>query len=127
MTGIKNCASPFHTAKERTGSPTILAAIDALQHQLAQSDECIHTVTVIQAVPPGMDASFLMKQIQESTYILPASLGRTPNGDIELTITTRGTREHVMGVAKFILKNGLLDAESKIWAASMVRSGRVCL
>lgn len=102
-------------AKEGTGSQDILATIEALERQLTQTDECIHTVTATQAVPLNMDTQFLMSYIKQSIDVEPATLNLATNGDIELTITARGDRKHVYSLANAILSSGLAGAKAKIW------------
>lgn len=107
-------------AREGTGSQEILAAIEVLERLLASTDECIHTVTASRPVPPSMSAQFLMGYIKESIDVEPAALKLALNGDVELTITARGDREHVESMARAILSSGLSSAKAKIWAEAIL-------
>ncbi len=102
-------------AREGTCSQEISATIDVLERQLAKTDECVHTVTALVAIPLSMDAHFLMSHVTPCVDVQPATLTLTPTGDIELTVTARGTREHVFCMAQAILNQGLRSAKAKIW------------
>lgn len=103
-------------AKAGTRSQEMLAAIEILERKLALADECVHTVTAVQAVPHSMGAQFLLTHIQQCVDVEPATVRLAPSGDIELTITARGSREHVLSMAEAILSSGLSSAKVKIWA-----------
>lgn len=102
-------------AKEGTCSQELLAAIAVLERQLAQTDECVHTVTATQIVPPSMAAQFVLSHIERCVDVKPATLRLAPTGEIELTITGRGNREHVLSMAEAILSSGLASARARIW------------
>lgn len=102
-------------AKEGTCSQEMLSAIAVLEHQLAQTDECVHTVTATQAVPPSMGAQFVLSHIEQCVDVKPATIRLAPNGEIELTITGRGSREHVLSMAEAILSSGLASSRARIW------------
>jgi len=110
-------------AKAGTRSKDLLAAVEVLEQQLAKTDECLHTVTALQAVPSSIDVQFLMKHIEQCIDIRPATLQLTSTGEIELMITARGSREHVQSMATVILSSGLSRAEAEIWAEVTFRSG----
>lgn len=107
-------------AKEGTCSQELLAAIEVLERQLAQTDECVHTVTAIQVVPSSMRAQFLLNHIRQCVDVEPATLLLAQNGDIELTITARGNREHVHSMAEAILSSGLASAKARIWIETRI-------
>lgn len=107
-------------AKEGTCSQELLATIAVLEHQLAQTDECVHTVTATQTVPPSMGVQFLLGHIERCIDVEPANLQLAPNGEIELTITARGDRDHVLHMAEAILSSGLSTARARIWADTML-------
>jgi len=108
-------------AKEGTHSKGILSAVEVLERQLAQEDECIHTVTATQTIPPSMRAHFLLEHVGQFIDVEPATLNLATNGDIELTITARGNREHVLDMAKAILSSGLTAANARIWVDTVLR------
>lgn len=113
-------------AREGTRSQEKLAAVTVLERLLAWDDECIHTITFVQPAPPGMDAKFLMKHIEQSIDVEPAALSLSPNEEIELTITARGDWNHVNGMAKAIFSSGVSKANSEIWRLSNNRYARLC-
>lgn len=102
-------------AKESSYSQGVLAAIEVLERQLEQTDECVHTVTASQTVPASMGAQFLLSHIEQCVDVKPATLRLAHNGDIELTITSRGSREHVLSMAEAIFSSGLSSARAKTW------------
>lgn len=108
-------------AKEETNSNSILSTIEILEGLLALEDECIHTVTATQNVPPSMGAHFLLEHVGQCIDVEPATLNLAANGAIELTITARGNREHVLDVAKAILSSGLSSAKARLWVDTVLR------
>lgn len=102
-------------AKEETGSNEIRSAIQALEGLLASIDECIHTVTVVQDVPIEMDTKFLMGHVQKAIDVEPASAQITHTGQIAVTVTGRGSHQHVHGMATSIFRDGLSAAKADIW------------
>jgi hypothetical protein len=120
----KRLVDAIQLAKAETRSNDLLSAMEALEHQLTKTDECVHTVTAIQAVPPSMDVQFLMLHVKRCIDVEPATLQLIPTGEIELTITARGSLRHVQTMATAILSSGLHLAESEIWAEAALRAGR---
>lgn len=108
-------------AKEETGSNEIQSAIQALEGLLANIDECIHTVTVVQDVPIAMELKFLMGHVQKAIDVEPASAQITPSGQIALTVTGRGSRQHVQCWASSMLRQGLSAANAEIWIENNFR------
>lgn len=106
-------------ARDGTGSKEMLATIEVLERQLVQTDECVHTVTATQAVPFSMGALFLLNHIKQTIDVEPSTLNVSPNGDIELTITARGDRDHVFSLAQAILSSGLARAKGAILVETM--------
>lgn len=104
-------ATALRLAKCATSSQELVSSIEVLEHQLAENDECIHTVTMSQAVPVGMDASYLMKCIEQVIDVRPASLCFASTGHVELTITARGDLNSVQCMAKSILSYGVAKAQ----------------
>ena len=107
-------------AKEETGSNQIRIAIDALEEQLASIDECIHTVTVAQDVPVEIDAKFLMSHVQKVIDVEPAWAQFTTSGQIALTVTGRGSSQHVEDIASAVLRRGLSVAKADVWLKNEV-------
>ena len=107
-------------AKEGTCSQELLATIAVLEQQLAQTDECVHTVTATQIVPPSMGVQFVLSHIEQCVDVEPAAIRLNSNGHIELTITARGNRQHVLGMAEAILSSGLSSAKARLWADSVL-------
>ncbi|WP_295003511.1 hypothetical protein [uncultured Dechloromonas sp.] len=116
----KKLVTALKLAKEGTCSQELLATIEVLERQLSQADECLHTVTAIQVVPSSMRAQFLLNHIRQCVDVEPATLLLAQNGDIELTITARGSREHVHSMAEAILSSGLALAKAKIWIETTI-------
>lgn len=110
-------ATALVLAKNSTASQELVAAIEVLEHQLVKNDECIHTVTVVQTIPLGMEASFLMNCIEQCIDVEPANLCLTSTGHIELMITARGNLNRVQRMAASILSYGVAQAEATISAA----------
>ncbi|WP_265946234.1 hypothetical protein [Dechloromonas sp. A34] len=110
-------ATALMLAKKSTASQELVAAIEILENQLAKNDECIHTVTVVQAVPLGMEAAFLMNCIEQCIDVAPANLCQTSTGHLELTITARGDRKGVQSMAASILSYGVAQAKAMISAS----------
>lgn len=102
-------------AKEETGSTEIRIAIEVLEKQLANIDECIHTATAVQDVPVEIEVNFLMKHVRKDIDVELASAQITSSGQIELTLTGRGSRQHVQGMASSILSHALSAARAEIW------------
>lgn len=110
-------ATALVLAKNSTASQELVAAIEILEHQLEKNNECIHTVAVIQKVPVGMEAAFLMNCIEQCIDVAPANLCLTSTGHLELRITARGNLNRVQGMAASILSYGVAQAEAIISAA----------
>lgn len=110
-------ATALMLAKNSTASQELVAAIEILEHQLVKTDECIHTVTVVQTVPLGMEATFLMNCIEQCIDVAPANLCLASTGHIELTITARGDRKGVQSMAASILWYGVAQAKAIVSAA----------
>lgn len=112
-------ATALLLAKNATASEELFAAIEVLESQLTKNDECIHTVTLIQEVPIGVESKFLMKCIVRCIDVQPANLCQNSDGHIELTITARGNPSSVHGMAALILSRGVSQAQAII-AASQI-------
>lgn len=112
--------SSLKLAKEGSCSQKIQGAIGTLEELLSESDECIHTVTVTQPIPTGMAPNFALECVRECIDVTPAELTLSADGELALTITARGAREHVYGMAKAILKCGISTARAAIWAADVM-------
>ena len=110
-------ATALVLAKKSTASQELVAAIEGLEHQLVKNDECSHTVTAVQTIPIGMEASFLMNCIEQCIDVEPANLCLTSTGHIELTITARGNLNSAQNMAASILSYGVAQAEAIISAA----------
>lgn len=108
------CAA-LSSARRETRSPKLLSVISTLEHELAQLDECTHTVVVSTAIPLGMDAAFLMKSIQSCVGLEPLALSCAESGRIELTFTARGSESFVRLAARSILSEGVAKAEAALW------------
>lgn len=104
-------------AKNATASQELFASIEVLEHQLSENDECVHTVTMVQPVPLGMDTRFLMKCIELFIDVEPSNLCLTSTGHLELTITARGDQNGVQDMAKLILSHGVAEAKGIMSAA----------
>jgi hypothetical protein len=109
-------ANAVHLAKAGTQSNDLLSAIEVLEHQLAKTDECVHTVIAVQAVPQNMDGQFLLLHVERCIDVHPATLQLNSAGEIELKITARGTWGDVQSMATAILYSGLSRAKAEIWA-----------
>lgn len=112
--------SSLKLAKEGGCSPEIQGVIVILEKLLSESDECIHTVTVTQTIPIGMAPNFALECVRDCIDVTPAELSLSADGELSLTITARGAREHVLGMAKAILKCGVSTARAAIWVADVV-------
>lgn len=110
-------ATALVLAKKSTASQELVAAIEVLEHHLVKNDECTHTVTVVQTIPIGMEASFLMNCIEQCIDLEPANLCLNSRGQIELMITARGSLNRVQSMAASILSYGVAQAKSLISAA----------
>ncbi|MDP3537974.1 MAG: hypothetical protein Q8S26_04655 [Azonexus sp.] len=115
-------ANAVHLAKAGTQSGDLMSALEALEHQLAKTDECVHTVITVQDVPPSMDGQFLMLHVKQCIDVHPATVQLISAGKIELKITARGTWEHVQSMAAAILSSGLSRAKAEMWAEVTYRS-----
>lgn len=111
-------------ARDGTRSKDLLSAIEVFEHQLLKSDTCIHTVTAVQVVPLGMDVELLKSCIEECIDVQPATLQIASGRNIELTITARGSLEHVHRMATSILSSGFSVAKAKMWAELNFRNAR---
>lgn len=109
--------SSLKLAKEGSCSQTIQEAIGKLEQLLSDYDECIHTVTATHPVPTGIAPSFAVECVRECIDIAPADITLSNDGDLVLTLTARGAREHVLGMARSILKCGANSAKAAIWAS----------
>lgn len=112
--------SVLKLAKEGSRSQEIHRAIATLEQLLSESDECLHTVTATQPVPRGIAPDFAMECVEECIDVTPGELKLSIHGELALTITARGDREHVVGMAMSILKCGVNHAKAAIWAAGLV-------
>lgn len=102
-------------AKDATCSNEIKAAIEALENLLSTSDECVHTVTVSHQVPGGLDAFMVMSHVQEQIQGEHASAAFKEPTTIELTLTGRGSRSHVLFVANSHASSAISAAKAEVW------------
>ncbi|NTV69831.1 MAG: hypothetical protein HGA71_06755 [Azonexaceae bacterium] len=109
-------ATALMLAKNSTTSQELVTSIQTLEQQLMKTDECIHTVTVVQTIPLGMEAAFLMNCIEQYIDVEPANLCLTSTGHIELMITARGNLSAVQSMAASILSYGVARANGIISA-----------
>ncbi len=108
--------SALKPAKVETSSPEVRRAIESLEKLLATSDECIHTVTVMREMPDGLDGTQVMCHVQNIIRGERASAALKFANAIELTLTARGSRRHVVLAANTLLSEGISAAKAEVWA-----------
>lgn len=111
--------SVLKEAKGASRSHEIQEAIVTLELLLSEFDECLHTVTAIQPIPTGIALDFALECVKECIDVNHAKLDLSADGGLALTITERGDREQVLGMARAILRCGLNRAKASIWASEI--------
>ena len=108
--------SSLGTAKAETRSQEVRIAIAALEKLLAEHDECIYTLTVIREIPGGLDGSQVLRHVQRIIQDERASAALKFANAIELTLTARGSRRHVLLAANALLTEAISSAKAEVWA-----------
>lgn len=94
-------------AEEGTSSDNLLEAIAGMKRLLAETDECIHTVTASARVPEGIEVEFAADCARDTRHGEDVSVSVSEDGGISLTTTVRGDREYAERCAQQLLREGL--------------------
>lgn len=108
-------------AQTMTASQQLRNTMQLLEQQLAETDECVHTVTAVLPASTFFSGEYLFKLVQEKCDVEPSEVCLKPDGSIAVTLTARGPYSHVLGMAEAILSAGVSDAKSKLLADDWVR------
>lgn len=103
-------------AQTMTASPQLRNTMQLLEQQLAETDECVHTVTAVLPASTVFSGEYLFKLVQENCDVEPSEVCLKSDGSIAVTLTARGPYSHVLSMAEAILSAGVTAAESKVLA-----------
>lgn len=94
-------------AEEGTSSDKLLEAIACMKMLLAETDECVHTVTASARVPEGIEVEFAAECAKDTRHGEDVSVSVSEDRSISLTTTVRGDREYAERCAQQLLREGL--------------------
>ncbi|AXK37984.1 hypothetical protein [Crenobacter cavernae] len=87
-------------------SKHIKSAIADLKHMLAETDECLHTVTVTASLPVGIEPNYLLKVLAAEVES-EATVALSPPDQVALTMAHRGSHSYVEQLARKRLQDGI--------------------
>lgn len=97
-------------AKEDATSTELQNAIVEFERVLVKHDECLQTVTAFRLLPLGIEPDFVVECTTSTSYGEVADVSLTGNGSIALTLTMRGSLNHVEHRAASLMERGIAAA-----------------